>query len=66
MKAEKYLAEDVVVKMGIEALVAALGPVEAARFMSIPKPKKLESVKRHRMWQRSLDKDSFFDDVFSL
>ena len=25
---------------------------------------KLESVKRHRNWQDSLDKEKFFDDVF--
>jgi len=65
MKAIKYMDEDVVIKTGIDALMKALGPVEAMRFINLPKQKRVESVKRHREWQKHLDKDTFFDEVFA-
>lgn len=57
--------EDLVIKKGMEVLIKELGPVEAIRFMTIPKRKKIESVKRHREWQKQLNKDNFFDEVFA-
>ena len=65
MKALKYMDEEDVIKIGIDALVKALGPVEAIRFISLPKRRRMESVKRHREWQKHLDKESFFDVVFA-
>ncbi len=65
MKAVKYMDEEVVIKKGIDALVRELGPVEAMRFLCFPKQKRMESVKRHREWQKSLDEKNFFEDVFS-
>jgi len=65
MKTEKYMDEEVVIKKGIGALIKVLGPVEAVRFITIPKRKKVESVKRHREWQKLLNKDTFFDEVFA-
>jgi len=64
MKALKYMDEEDVIKKGIDALLAALGPVEAMRFISLPKRKRMESVRRHREWQKHLDKEIFFDEVF--
>lgn len=64
MKALKYMDEEDVIKKGIDALLAALGPVEAMRFISLPKKKRMESVKRHREWQKHLEKENFFDEVF--
>jgi len=61
---EKYMAEEIVIKRGVEALLKELGPVEAIRFMNLPKRKRMESVKRHRIWQRQLTKDPFLDEVF--
>jgi hypothetical protein len=52
------------VHRGIEALVKALGPVEAARFLSLPRQRLLDYVQWHRQWQTSLDQKSFFDTVF--
>jgi len=46
-------------------MVKELGPVKAIRFINIPKKKRLESVKWHRKWQKLLDKDPFFEKVFS-
>ena len=65
MKTTKYLSEDVVIQKAVDALMKALGPVEAFRFMNMPKRKKVESVKRHRDWQQTLNKTKFFDEVFS-
>jgi hypothetical protein len=65
MKAIKYIDEDIVIKKGIELLVKELGPVEAMRFINMSKRKRIESVARHREWQKMLDKEQFFDEVFS-
>lgn len=65
MRTAKYMDEDVVIKKGMEVLIRELGPVEALRFISIPKKKRIESVRRHREWQKLLDKDKFFDEVFA-
>ncbi len=65
MKTEKYMDEDVVIKKGIEALIKELGPVEAVRFITMPKRKKIDSVRRHREWQKGLNKEKFFNEVFA-
>lgn len=65
MRTEKYMDEESVIKLGIQVLIKELGPVEAIRFMNLPKKKRMESVKRHREWQKLLDKNHFFNDVFS-
>jgi len=64
MSTVKYMDEELVIKRGVEALIKELGPVEAIRFINLPKRKRLESVRRHREWQRQLDKDRFFKHVF--
>lgn len=56
--------EEEVIKRGMEALFKELGPVETIRFINLPKKRRLESVRRHREWQKLLDKDHFFDKVF--
>jgi hypothetical protein len=65
MKTEKYMDEEIVIKKGVRALIEELGPVEALRFMTLPRKKRFESVRRHREWQKLLDKDRFFDEVFA-
>lgn len=65
MRATKYMNEEIMVKKGIKALIGELGPVEANRFINMPRKKRIESVKRHREWQKYLDKDKFFNKVFS-
>lgn len=64
MKAERYLDEQATIKKGVDALVRELGPVEAMRFLSFPRGRRQESVKRHRKWQKTLEKKRFFDEVF--
>lgn len=65
MKTIKYMDEDVVIKRAVDALVKELGPVEAIRFINMPKRKRIESVKRHKEWQTTLNKTRFFDEVFA-
>lgn len=64
MRNVKYLDEEIMIKKGVEILIKELGPMEAIRFINMPKGKRLESVKRHRKWQRLLDKDKFLDEIF--
>jgi hypothetical protein len=65
MRAVKYMDEDLMVKRAIKALIGELGPVEASRFINMPRKKRADSVRRHREWQKSLDKDKFLNEVFS-
>lgn len=65
MKTARYLDEEVMVKKGMQALIGTLGSVEAVRFITLPRERRIESVKRHRQWQDTLNKDEFFDDVFA-
>ena len=65
MNTEKYMDEEKVISRGIEALMKELGPVETARFINIAKEKRLESVKRHRRWQKKLMQGEFLDQVFA-
>jgi len=64
MKTEKYLNEEELIRKAIEALLQELGPVETARFVNLPRPKRIESVKRHRQWQKALDKDQFIKEIY--
>ena len=60
----KYMDEDELIRKSIEVLMEKIGPVEAIRFINIPRKKRIESVRRHRQWQKMLDKNKFFDEVF--
>lgn len=66
MKAAKYLDEEVMVKKAVKVLFSELGPIEANRFISMPRKKRIESVRRHREWQKNLSKDVFFKEVFNF
>lgn len=59
-----YISEDQLIKQAIDILMEKLGPVETNRFLSLPRKKRMESVKRHHLWQSKLDKDTFFNDIF--
>jgi hypothetical protein len=65
MKATKTVPDNDLMKKGVEILFRELGNVDAIRFLSIPREKRVESVKRHRDWQQTLDKDAFFDGIFT-
>jgi hypothetical protein len=59
-----YLQEDELVRRAIAALLRSLGPVEATRFLTLPRRRHVDAVQRHREWQETLDQDVFFDQVF--
>lgn len=65
MKETKYQGEEEILKKGITVLLKELGPVETARFLNIPRKKRIESVKRHRVWQATLSKEEFLNEIFS-
>lgn len=65
MNTVKYLDEEIVIKRAMEVLIRELGPVEAIRFINIPKKKRIDSIRRHREWQRLLNKSKFFNEVFA-
>jgi len=64
MRSVKYMDEELMVKKAIKALIGELGPVEANRFINMPRKKRTDSVKRHREWQKQLEKDTFLNEVF--
>ncbi len=65
VKEHRYLQEDELIRRALTALLQALGPVEMARFLMLPRDRSLDVVQRHREWQASLEPESFFNEVFS-
>jgi hypothetical protein len=63
VKAIALMEEDKLVRRAVDSLMKRLGPVETQRFLSLPARKRLDSVRRHRLWQQCLKKDQFFDRV---
>ena len=61
----RYLPEEQLVQKALEVLMATLGPVETTRFLALSREGRLESVERHRRWQETLERNAFFDEVFS-
>lgn len=64
MSVLKYMDEETLVRKAADVLIKELGPVDAMRFAAMPRQRRLESVKRHRIWQKTLKKEQFFDVVF--
>jgi hypothetical protein len=65
MTLTKEISDKELMAKGAEILFKELGSVDAIRFLSMPRPARKESVERHREWQRSLDKKSFYDQTFN-
>ncbi len=61
MKATTLTNEEQLIAKALDALVERLGVLDTNRFVSMATK---ESVKRHRMWQKTLDKNRFFDEAF--
>jgi len=64
MSTQPLLPEEILIQRAVEALMKALGPVEAVRFLNLPRPLYPDSVEWHRQWQASLDRERYFDEVF--
>lgn len=64
MRIYQYLPEEALIQKAILILMKKLGPVETTRFVTIPPARKIDAVKRHRLWQSRLKKEDFFRSVF--
>jgi hypothetical protein len=64
VKASVLTDEEQLITKAVDVLVKELGPVDASRFLALPRKKRVESVKRHRQWQARLQQEEFFDRVF--
>lgn len=64
MTMTKNINDKDLIEKGARILFKELGHTDAIRFLSLPRDIREESVKRHRKWQKNLDKDIFFDDIF--
>ncbi len=66
MKTAIFLSDDDLISEAAKILIDKLGEVEASRFFTMTQTQREESVKRHAIWQNSLDKDLFFSKVFPV
>jgi hypothetical protein len=64
MEQSVLINESQLVQQAISVLVEKLGETDANRFLSLKSAQRLDSVLRHQTWQNTLEKESFFDDVF--
>lgn len=62
----QYKTEEELIEKAVAILMRELGPVETNRFITLPQKKRVESVHRHRQWQKGLNKDEFFREIFSM
>ena len=60
----KDIKDKELIEKGTKILFKELGYTDTIRFLTIPRDIREESVKRHRKWQKGLDKDNFFNEVF--
>ena len=65
MITETAMSEEQLIRQATDALINNLGIMEATRFLAIKNQNRKESVERHRLWQSGLDKEEFFDEVFT-
>jgi hypothetical protein len=65
MITETAMSEEQLIRQATDALINNLGIMEATRFLAIKNQNPIESVERHRLWQSGLDKEEFFDEVFT-
>jgi len=65
MKTCHLMKDDVLTQKAVAVLMEKLGPIETSRFLAMDRSKRMESVKRHRRWQNSLDQQMFVNEVFS-
>ena len=65
MSEHVVMTEEQLIKKAVQVLIREFGPVEASRFLSIPQHKREDSLKHHQTWQNGLNKETFFNQVFS-
>jgi hypothetical protein len=65
MTQQTFLSEEQLVTQAIQILVEKLGILETERFLALKTQGRIDSIQRHHLWQDHLDKETFFNDVFS-
>jgi hypothetical protein len=65
MKNTNVMEEPDLMRRMVGTLIDKFGPVETQRFVSLCGGKRMESVRRHQLWQKHLDKDAFAKRVAS-
>jgi len=65
MEQSVLVNDNQLIQQAISVLIDKLGATDTNRFLSLKSAQRLDSVLRHQTWQDTLEKDSFFDDVFS-
>ncbi len=63
MKSVALMEDVTLVEKGVSLLMKKLGPVETQRFLSLSTGKRMDSVRRHRLWQQGLEKNEFLNRV---
>jgi len=53
------------IEKAVGILMDKLGPIETNRFLSLHQAGRIDSVKRHKIWQEQLNKEDFFKEIFS-
>lgn len=56
--------ETQLIQQAIGVLIEKLGTTDTNRFLSLKSSERLDSVLRHQAWQKTLNKENFFDEVF--
>jgi hypothetical protein len=64
MEQSTMINETQLIQQAIAVLIERLGATNANRFLSLKSSERLDSILRHQTWQKTLDKDNFFDEVF--
>jgi hypothetical protein len=64
MRQNEFINEEELFTKAIRVLTEKLGPLETSRFLSIANQKRIESVKRHQLWQSKLSKEKLFKEIF--
>jgi len=65
MKNTNVMEEPDLVRRMMGTLLDKFGPVETQRFVSLCGGKRMESVRRHQLWQKHLDENAFAKSVAS-
>lgn len=64
MQPAVLINETQLIQQAISVLIEKLGATDANRFLSLKSAQRLDSVLRHQNWQKTLEKNAFFDEIF--
>jgi hypothetical protein len=64
MEQSTLMNETQLIQQAIAILIEKLGTTDTNRFLSLKSSERLDSVLRHQTWQKTLNKNDFFDEIF--